>query len=269
MPDEKQPFWSSMPGILSGIAAVLTALTGLFIVFNKDTTQNNYPNRPIDSANVSSQFHSTVPANNSQENLAGEAVDQFPQKSWPIIAFEKFEVPNPKWWIDKLNDPSFFWNEAKIYNGAYRWHINFASRYRWQYIYPDFEPAVNFYLACDVKFIECDSTKGLGLMFGLNQNKYYFFVIWSANSYGIIKWDGSNIKEIIPYTSMEIDLNKTHHLVVISDNLFLKFYVDSRFAGEVKDETFSGGKVGVVSYGWNSGVSIADFDNFEYRRKPN
>jgi hypothetical protein len=33
-PEGKQSFWSTIPGILTGIAALLTAITGLFLAFN-------------------------------------------------------------------------------------------------------------------------------------------------------------------------------------------------------------------------------------------
>lgn len=43
MTDHPQGFWSSLPGVLTGIAAVITALTGLYIAMsgNNDVTQSN------------------------------------------------------------------------------------------------------------------------------------------------------------------------------------------------------------------------------------
>lgn len=37
MSDQKQGFWSSLPGILTGLATVITAVTGLFIAINGDS----------------------------------------------------------------------------------------------------------------------------------------------------------------------------------------------------------------------------------------
>jgi hypothetical protein len=31
-PDKKQSFWTTLPGVLTGIAALLTAVTGLLVV---------------------------------------------------------------------------------------------------------------------------------------------------------------------------------------------------------------------------------------------
>ncbi|NJD60656.1 MAG: hypothetical protein FIA98_14780 [Anaerolineae bacterium] len=36
MPDKKKSFWVTLPGILTGIAAVITAVTGLYVAFSPD-----------------------------------------------------------------------------------------------------------------------------------------------------------------------------------------------------------------------------------------
>lgn len=44
--EAKQSFWSTIPGILTGVAALLTAVTGLFLAFNhqqSSTSSNEHP----------------------------------------------------------------------------------------------------------------------------------------------------------------------------------------------------------------------------------
>ena len=55
---EKQGFWSSLPGILTGVAAVITALTGLYVAvfnFTGDTPAEN-PEPATSIGNVSTEI---------------------------------------------------------------------------------------------------------------------------------------------------------------------------------------------------------------------
>ncbi len=47
MADEAKGFWSSIPGILTGIAAVITAMTGLYIATNNNTPEPPKTPEPI------------------------------------------------------------------------------------------------------------------------------------------------------------------------------------------------------------------------------
>ena len=51
-PNEKQNFWTTLPGILTGVAAVLTAGTGLFLALNHpgDTSHSDRPQPPAVSS---------------------------------------------------------------------------------------------------------------------------------------------------------------------------------------------------------------------------
>ncbi len=47
MTDKPQTFWSSMPGILTGMAAIITALTGLYLAVNGNSTSQPTPTPPV------------------------------------------------------------------------------------------------------------------------------------------------------------------------------------------------------------------------------
>ena len=63
-PNEKQSFWTTIPGILTGLAAVLTAGTGLFLALNHPRDAASHSERPAAPA-----LESAVPA-----SLSGAAV---------------------------------------------------------------------------------------------------------------------------------------------------------------------------------------------------
>lgn len=90
MADKAKGFWSSIPGILTGIAAVITATTGLYIAINgngpateKATTTPPTPPPRIEPKNPSPE----KPGNASP--LGAEAIDNLEAtaqkltKRWP------------------------------------------------------------------------------------------------------------------------------------------------------------------------------------------
>jgi hypothetical protein len=79
MTDQKQSFWSSVPGILTGIAALITAMTGLYLALNggnpgspeRENTQTRVTEEVAGIEPVTSENVSTVssPQNKSLSSL--------------------------------------------------------------------------------------------------------------------------------------------------------------------------------------------------------
>jgi len=77
---EKKSFWTTLPGILTGIAAVITAATGLYLALatrNKDLNQTSYP-KSIQST--------------QRRDTESLACDENVKEAWRLIQAHKGEL---------------------------------------------------------------------------------------------------------------------------------------------------------------------------------
>ncbi len=104
---EKQAFWTSLPGILTGVAAVITAVTGLYIaIFNftpeasggmsgdESINQPMEGDDPLVSTSVNTQAGSLKPATAKiKRELNEQDFISFP-KTGPLVVCENFQTVN-------------------------------------------------------------------------------------------------------------------------------------------------------------------------------
>jgi len=93
-PSSRPSWWQTVPGILTGIAAIITAATGLLVVLNRST-----PARPEDSPRSSQSASAATPA--------GSAVQSGSQAGGAATAAQSIALPT-------LNQVRFADGEAVI-----------------------------------------------------------------------------------------------------------------------------------------------------------
>ncbi len=244
---KKRSFWTSLPGIFAGAAAILTAVTGLYIAIGRD----GEPQLSIKPPSPPSAVKST--------SLPNE---------WPLILEETFTESPSRWSMGSYPDKNSARFDLKIVGGKYRWDVEFRQKWeRW--IEAPSGPATDFYLAVDVKFVAFASDINAILLFGSASSKHYGFRISSNKFFELSRFDGTKSEMIIDWTPISINPKESNRIAVAVRDQQIKLYINSKLLGAYKDSTFTGGKVGLGVGGWQPGVSmVVDFDNFEFRRKP-
>ncbi len=232
--EKMKSFWTSIPGILTGLAAIITAVTGFYLAYYKNTSYTIQESTPME---------------------------------WPLVAKEKFNKNSAGWPEGSYANENLPRFDIKFVEGKYRWDMEFL-KVREGYAESPYGSAIDFYVAVDVKFVAV-TPGGLttSLLFGRASNKDYAFKISSNNKYELTRFDGKQ-ETILSYTSADINAKEFNRIAVAVEDGEITLYINSQPVGTYKDSTFTGGKVGFSVTGWQSGqATIVEFDNFEFRRK--
>lgn len=256
--EEKKPFWTTLPGVLTGAAAVITALTASYVAVYNSHKKLNQEIAPSASAA-------------SEPSDVTEASDP---SDWPIIIDETFTGELSGWSIGSFpteGTPRF---DLRLVDGKYRWDLKYSREWYRGIVCP-IGSAVNFYFAVDVKVIESDPETTVNLIFNstgtANKAEEYVFAI-SANKYfGLLKTHPDGYRElIINWTPIAFDFDPKswNRMSVTVDNQLIKLFLNSNLLGEFRDTNLTGGKFGLDVWMFKEGVAVVDFDNLQLRKKP-
>lgn len=262
-------FWTSLSGILTGIAAVVTAAGGIYLGVIRDdkgagpTAQSSSPaTQPSQQSTQSPQSHGQPSDDSASTSISAT------YKKWPSIAEETFTNVSSSWMVGNWSYPDTA-TDLRITDGNYRWDFGFRQpNDRW--VEAPYPSAVEFYVAVDVRLVESTIAGDvrLALLFGRASTKDYAFRISSNKFLGLSRYDGTNNSMIIDWTPVQVDVTKPNRLAVLVENQTIKLFLNSSLVGEYRDPTFTGGKVGLGLEGGGVGRAVVEFDNFEFRRKP-
>lgn len=263
MDDNKQSFWKTIPGILSGIALIITASAGLMVAFNKTIDE------PV--KNQESIPHSTTMPEPEPESLTG-LKDYI---NWPIVMEETFTAPSDNWKdVDFKLSEYLRYYEIRTINGKHRYDVGFKEDYGWvkKRAYTDGK-VVNFYAALDFKFIEFldGNVIKVAIYFGYIENTFYALEVTASKYFRLSYDNGEKTIYVIGWKKIpKMDLNTFNRIAIGVNNQ----RIDILFNDEILIENFPeknylGGYMGLRVIGSKNQDVIVDFDNFELRVKPN
>ena len=247
---EMNSFWTTLPGILTGIGSVIVALTGLYIALKRG--------------------HKDAISQGVQPASPPLAKTKAPSPpAWPIIAEVTFTNEPLDWSTGSFpteKTPRF---DLRVVDGKYRWDIEYSNKWhRW--VMSPFGSAVNFNVAVDMKLTEFTPEISVTLIFGSTGNEQYQLIISSNRYFGLSKSHADNTQMIIDWTpiTVKFEPNVWNRMGVMVDEQLIRFYLNSELLGEYRDIGFTGGKVGFGVEMYQQGSAVIDFDNFQFRRKP-
>ena len=253
--EQKKSFWTTIPGILTGVAAIITSLTTGYIAL-----KSSGPDKPP-SPGVNAKSPPSF------------AIEVTRPSDWPLIAEETFtQKLSNDWSIDNFpteETPRF---DLRLVDGSYRWDIEYSKRwYRW--VICPIGSAINFNYSVDVKLVESSlHDTAISLLFGDARDIHYIYSVSANGYYGLHKYNiGSDDEEtLIDWTPInnEFKLYNWNRMGVVVDGQRIRLYFNSELQGEFRDVSFTGGKVGLGVTMYEEGVSVVDFDNLQFRRKP-
>lgn len=252
-PEEKSPwgksFWTTLPGILTGVAAVVAAIASFYIATSSDQKKSISERTPPTS-------------------LPAPAPQPIHPAAWPLVGESSFTESPWGWKIGSYpieRTPRF---ELRVLGGKYRWDVEFRKRSE-RVVEAPYGSVINFLVAVDVRLTEFSGLTRVDLLFGMAGGKRYVFRIRSNNSFGLGRFEGIGGQPmIIDSTPIQIDPKETNRMAVSVHNQEIKLYLNSKVIGEYRDPAFTGGKVGLSVGGDEGTATVVDFDNFELRSMP-
>jgi hypothetical protein len=238
-------FWTTLPGVLTGIAGLLGAITALIIALRP-------PVLPIHHE------ESTIPAN------------------WPLIALETFAKEKSAWMVGSfLEEPAVPRFHLSVADGVYRWEIESQSdTASGRFVISPYPSARNFMVAVDVRVTDLTPllTSTTSLVFGSDRDEQYIFSVSSSRYFTLYLDDITNkyMTRAIDWTPIGVRFvpNIWNRLSVVVDEGLVNCYLNAQYLGSYKYNGFIGGKVGLSVQLDHKGSATFEFDNFEFRRKP-
>lgn len=244
----KHSFWTTLPGILTGLAGAITAATGLYVALNHRDQKTSADRPPVSPTEVKAPSSATT---------------------WPMVAEEAFTALPAEWFKGTfLDKDKFVRSEHGIVGGKYRWEMEFRQPAQ-VFIDLPYGSATDFQLSVDLRFVESTSDElSGGIIFGKASNKELSFHISSNGKYSLSRFDGKHDR-IIEWTPIRINPSgEANRISVTVENQQIRMYVNANLVGVYKDFTFTGGKFALTAQAYKPNVlAVMDFDNFEFRRK--
>lgn len=256
-------FWATLPGILTGIAAIITAFAGLFIAIYSN---NSTDDKSLDNTNgdTSKSIENTGLSSLNKELLPSE---------WPLVQEETFSDFPEGWMKGNYSDDVKGWRyECSVTNGKYRFDFeSLDSRYRW--VGMPYTAELDFYAAIDIRIVEFEPasiSSSAGLIFGRGEKIMYNFSISENKKFSLDKIVDKDPEFLTNWTVIPFDIDpyESNRLSVIVEDQKIKLYINSKLVGTHKDIEFTGGKFGLVINHYTETSMVVDFDNFELRRRP-
>lgn len=235
-------FWTTLPGVLTGIAGLIGAFTTLYIALH-----------PVPAAHRDEA--PTIPSN------------------WPPIAEGRFTNEGSEWAVGNFpEEPAIPRFELRLVDGIYRWEIESQSDTAARFVISAYPSAVNFTVAVDVRFTEVSLPASAALLFGSSKDEQYNFSI-SSNGYFTLTVEhliNQSVTRAIDWTPIGVRFapNAWNRMTLVVDGGLVRCYLNSQYLSEYRFSDFAGGKVGLEIQLSHKASAVIDFDNFEFRRKP-
>lgn len=207
----------------------------------------------------------------SREEIDKRDISERDARKWPLTYEETFTIPTSRWRTGSVPMPTQHIDRFDMHmvDGKYRWEMEISKNNRERWVISPVGPALNFYLAVDVKFLEFgNKTVTAGLLFGKALEKDYVFNISSNREFGVTHYDGKKNPYLIAWTPVSINPKEFNRISVLSNDSYIKMYINSERVGEFRHTPFTGGKIGLSFTIKSTGSAVVEFDNFEFRRKP-
>jgi hypothetical protein len=253
---DKKDFWATLPGMLTGIAAILSALTGVYLAIREDDSSsprsvNEAPSQPADV--------SREPA--VRTTAVGSA--------WPLVASEPFSDAASRWPSGSYPEGALKRFELSITEGTYRWEIDSASDLS-KSISAPFGFVKDFFASVDI-VVRRHSVDPIdvGLMFGAAEGGDFRLLFKSDGSIGVSRATGTAINDlVVAWTPVGAPIDQTNTLAVLVDGARMSFFVNGKEVATYHDERYVGGSLGLSVGLYSPGTATIEFDNFELRRRP-
>jgi hypothetical protein len=184
---------------------------------------------------------------------------------WPIVIEETF-VKNDLEWPEFQEEDDLGDLTVEFASGKYRWQAHANDGFIW-WSSPRIDPFTDFYAEIEVAQIEGDQYGEIGLVYRLEEDRYYLFEISGGEYFSVWRSDPDGWNEMMDWTtSASIQSLGTNKLGVlaIGDQFYL--FINDQLVAEVSDDQLERGVLGVaIGLDEAEDTGIFEFDNLQIR----
>lgn len=236
-PSGKKSFWSTLPGLLTAIAAIVTATATLLTA--------------LVAANVIGP-HKATPT--------PVVAAAFSTPTSGVLFEEPFSDPGSGWDIYTDSDV-----ETGYVNGEYRVAVFHADMTGWGSPSGGYDWA-NFAVEVDARQVQGPLDGAFGLLARLQPDRqsYYRFSISGDGYYLVDSLNQGQWATLVDWQlsqAIRQGLNEVNRLRVVCDRSKFSFYVNDALLIEVIDNTFTSGRIGLSVSTYDKGGVVVHFDN--------
>ena len=255
--NEKKSFWESVPGILTAIAALITACGGIIVAIGTLPRPNIF-----------------FPSTEIAPTIFPSATPYFPpitetptvsNSTYHIIFQESFTNNNNNWTTLNGEDTS---HHISVENGTL--HLDVSSSLNGvRLFFSDNAPIEkNVDIELESRHLTGDSIQN-GLFLRLNSDGYYIFQISSQNkSYSLNRWSSepAGWSSIVDWTYSPYIKNDTNLLRIVANENSFTIYINGQIVEEnVSDKNvpLGAGQAGIAIGLIDNQTSSYEYDNFK------
>jgi hypothetical protein len=253
---DKRDFWATLPGMLTGVAAILSALTGVYLAVRSD---NSATTQPASEVVPQPSGGTRDPAVRTIASIS----------EWPVGASETFSDAAAPWPRGNFPEGALTRFELSVSAGTYRWDIETQNALS-KSINAPFGFVKDFFASVDV-VVRQHSVEpiDIGLIFGAAEGSDFRLLLKSPGSVGVSRAKGTAVNDLlVNWSPTGAPLNQRNKVAVLVDGGRMSFYVNDKEIANHRDERYAGGNLGLSVGLYSAGAAIIEFDNFELRRRP-
>jgi hypothetical protein len=253
---DKRDFWTTLPGMLTGVAAILSALTGVYLAVRDDDSTGSRPDTEVASQ----------PTGGAREPAVRTIASI---SEWPVIVSDTFSDAASQWPRGNFPEGALKRFELSVSGGTYRWNIETQDALS-KSINAPFGFVKDFFVSVDV-VVRQHSVEPIdvGLIFGAAAGSDFRLLFKSPGSIGVSRATGTTINDLlVNWTPIDAPMNQRNKVAVLIDGGRMSFYVNDKEVASHSDDRYVGGSLGLSVGLYSAGTAAIEFDNFELRRRP-
>jgi hypothetical protein len=253
---DKRDFWATLPGMLTGVAAILSALTGVYLAVRDDDSPGSRRDTEVVSQPTGGLRE---PAVRTIASISG----------WPVGASETFSDTASQWPRGDFPAGALKRFELSVTGGTYRWDIETDSALS-KSINAPLGFAKDFFASVDVVVRQHSAEPiDVGLIFGAAAGGDFRLLLKSPGTVGVSRATGTAANDLlVSWTPLDAPINQRNKMAVLVDAGRMSFYVNDKEVASHRDERYAGGSLGLSVGLYSAGTAAIEFDNIELRRRP-
>jgi hypothetical protein len=245
------------------IVCLCSAILGILLWTQHDAISNLIATPTFTPSPTTRHTPTFTPSQTPTITLSLPAVEE-----WEQVFASNFVSSDVSYWLTGHFENQYAVEDLDILNGKYRWDAT-AKRGFVRWGYPEIDPVFDFYLSVECQQMNLAVEGACGLVFRLvDSADYYMFGIDSMISeyYVRMQREGEWSDLISSTPSEAIQPEQPNQISVLGQGSYFIFYINGTIVGEIQDDAFESGYVGVIIELFDAGAHSAfEFDNFVLR----
>ena len=263
-------FWTTLPGIITGLAGLVTAIGGLLLVLNQTRVPASSPTERAPVSPTDTITDTVAPTNTDPPAATSTPVPSLSSEEVELrlVLSDPFASNVNGWSTGEIND-EFATTNQLIVDGKYRWEVT-AHQDVWDLGVPTGPAVSDFTLSVEAQRIsgsEGSEITGYGVVFRwVDFDNYYLFRIGDDQEFNFFLLENGERSTLIDWTSSSaIRPGEVNRLTVTAAGSHFVLSINDQIVGEADNGRLPSGIVGLVTRLYAGTESVFEFDNLELR----